>query len=162
MSIALGGSLAKRSFDSWLPRILTSSSLTILMTCWEGERAVSTSSPMAFSLMFSMSCLTTRKLTSASSSATRISRRALSIFSALRRPSPFRFLKTRCSFSERLSNMLMPGEHDLLLGRRDPYAARRHLPGAVHAQLVQHACAGLEIGGRSLGQAGDMEEDVAA
>ena len=37
--MTLGGSLAKRSFDSWLPRILISSSWTILTTCWEGERA---------------------------------------------------------------------------------------------------------------------------
>src|ERR1039458_1100044 len=55
------------------------------MTCCEGESAVSTSSPMALALMFSMSCLTTRKLTSASSSARRISRSALSMFSDLQR-----------------------------------------------------------------------------
>ena len=41
-----------------------------------GRKRMSTSSPMAFCLMFSMSCLTTRKLTSASSSAMRISRSA--------------------------------------------------------------------------------------
>ena len=34
----LGGSLAKRSLDSWLPRILISSSWTILMTCWRGRK----------------------------------------------------------------------------------------------------------------------------
>jgi hypothetical protein len=50
ISSTLGGSLAKRSLDSWLPRILISSSRTILMTCWEGERDMSTSSPMAFCL----------------------------------------------------------------------------------------------------------------
>src|SRR5450756_2796761 len=55
--------------------------------------------------MFSISCLTTLKLTSASSSAMRISRRALSMFSAESLPSPRRFLKTRCSLSDRLSNM---------------------------------------------------------
>src|SRR5882762_6957533 len=75
------------------------------MTCWEGESAASTSSPMAFSLTASMSCLTTLKLTSASSSATRISRRATSMFSAESLPSPRRFLKTRCSLSDKLSNM---------------------------------------------------------
>src|SRR5664280_3842583 len=55
--------------------------------------------------MFSMSCLTTLKLTSASNSAMRISRRALSMFSAESLPSPRRFLNTRCSLSDRLSNM---------------------------------------------------------
>ena len=64
------------------PSILTISSRTILMTCWVGESAVSTSWPMAFSLTASMNCLTTRKWTSASSSATRISRSAASIFAA--------------------------------------------------------------------------------
>ena len=86
-----------------------SSSWTIFMTCWEGESAARTSSPMAFTLMFSMSCLTTRKLTSASSSAMRISRKAVSMFSAESLPSPRRFLKTRCSLSERLSNMIYAG-----------------------------------------------------
>src|SRR5271165_4189885 len=52
-----------------------------------------------------MSCLTTLKLTSASSNATRTSRSADSIFSADRRPSPRMFLKTRCNLSERLSNI---------------------------------------------------------
>ena len=44
----MGGSLAKRSFDWWLPSIFTSSSRTILTTCWPGESAVRTSSPIAF------------------------------------------------------------------------------------------------------------------
>src|SRR5689334_24832278 len=55
--------------------------------------------------MFSMSCLTTLKLTSASRSAMRISRRAVSMFSAESFPSPRRFLKTRCSLSDKLSNI---------------------------------------------------------
>src|SRR5262245_48384733 len=82
-----------------------SSSRTILTTCWVGERAESTSSPIAFSLTASISCLTTLKLTSASSSATRISRSAASMFAAVSLPSPRRFLKTRCSLSDKLSNM---------------------------------------------------------
>src|ERR1035438_3338349 len=55
--------------------------------------------------MFSISCLTTLKLTSASNSAMRISRRALSMFSAESLPSPRRFLNTRWSLSDKLSNM---------------------------------------------------------
>src|ERR1700722_10691574 len=101
----LGGSLAKRSFDSWLPRTLISSSWMIPMTCCEGEREERTSCPMARVLTLSMSCLTTLKLTSASRRATRTSRRAVSMFSSVRRPSPRRFLKTRCSLSDRLSNI---------------------------------------------------------
>ena len=103
--ITEGGSFAKRSRAACVPRILISSSWTILMTCWPGEREESTSSPMAFSLTASNSCLTTRKCTSASRRATRISRRAASIFSAVNLPSPRRFLKTLCSLSLSASNM---------------------------------------------------------
>ena len=107
--ITVGGSFAIRSFDWWLPSVLISSSRTILTTCWVGESADSTSSPWAFSLIASMNCFTTRKWTSASSSATRISRNAASIFSAVNLPSPRRFLKTRCSLSDKLSNMIYFG-----------------------------------------------------
>src|SRR3954451_21086063 len=184
----LGGSLAKRSLASWLPRILISSSWTILMTCCEGESAESTSSPMALTLMFSMSCLTTRKLTSASSSAMRISRRAPSMFSAVSFPSPRRFLKTRCSLSDRLSNMRIECRHiaaavfqrsfyyNHLLrrgcaggrgrcgGRRrgDANAAGRHLPGAIHSKLVHDAGARTEVRGKAFDEAGNVEEDVAS
>jgi hypothetical protein len=48
--ITVGGSLAMRSFDWCVPNIFTISSLTILTTCCEGDSAVSTSWPMAFSL----------------------------------------------------------------------------------------------------------------
>src|SRR5689334_15025104 len=173
--MTLGGSLAKRSFDSWLPRILISSSWTILMTCWDGERAESTSSPIALTLMFSMSCLTTLKLTSASSSAIRISRRAPSMFSAVSFPSPRRFLNTRCSLSDRLSNMRIEIRrwgaavfqrffyyNHLCRRRGDPHTRCGHLPGAVHAELVHHPGARAEVGGKALYQAGNVEEDVAA
>src|SRR3954451_6073341 len=175
----LGGSLAKRSLASWLPRILINSSWTILMTCCEGERADSTSSPIALTLMFSMSCLTTLKLTSASSSAMRISRRAPSMFSAVSFPSPRRFLKTRCSLSDRLSNMRIESRHIAaavfqrsfyykhLLGlarslsggggrrgsRGDANAAGRHFPRPVHAKLVHDAGAGTEVRGKTFDQA---------
>src|SRR5260370_9407654 len=94
------------------------------ITCWVGEREASTSSPMAFSLTASISCLTTLKLTSASRSATRISRRAASMFAAESLPSPRRFLKTRCSLSDKLSNMAasaysrLRGEIDIRPGCR--------------------------------------------
>src|SRR5581483_11973898 len=151
------------------------------MTCWEGERALSTSSPMAFSLMFSMSCLTTRKLTSASSNAMRISRRALSMFSAVSLPSPRRFLKTRCSFSDRLSNMdavhvrtdcaaetlrRFPYYNRLSRSRSgwgcDAQAAGCHFTGAVHPELIQDTGARPQVRGQAFGQPRDMKEDIAA
>src|ERR1700730_1867964 len=155
------------------------------MTCWEGERAASTSSPMALTLMFSMSCLTTLKLTSASSSAMRISRRALSMFSAESLPSPRRFLKTRCSFSDRLSNMknqtpatraARGGFSDFFIiagkrnarsrrrrrRRRDADAAGGHLAGAVHTQFIENAGARPQVGGEAFYQAGDVEEDISS
>src|SRR5579863_1232277 len=52
-----------------------------------------------------MSCLTTLKLTSASSSAMRISRRASSMFSSVSLACPRSVLKARCSFSCRFSNI---------------------------------------------------------
>src|ERR1700732_865780 len=52
----LGGSFAVRRRAWCWPSILTISSRTILTTCWVGERAVSTSWPMDFSLTASMNC----------------------------------------------------------------------------------------------------------
>src|SRR5580700_2195342 len=54
-----------------------------------------------------MSCLTTLKLTSASSRARRISRSASSIFSSVSLAWPRRLLKARCSFSCKFSNMAL-------------------------------------------------------
>src|SRR5271157_1563844 len=141
------------------------------MTCWAGERAVRTSTPMAFTLMFSMSCLTTLKWTSASSSAMRISRKAPSMFSAESFPSPRRLLKTRCSFSDRLSNMKAELRREPTARGRSPYysrlcrrndadAARRHFPGAVHAQLVGYAGTRPQVRGQALRQPRHVEEDV--
>src|SRR5689334_16520088 len=48
-----------------------------------------------------------------------------------------------------------------LLGRRNPYPAGRHLAGAVHAEFVEDASAGFQIGGGTLGEAGDVEKYVA-
>ena len=68
-----------------------SSSRTILMTCSEGERAVSDLGADGLARMCSTSSLTTLRLTSASSRATRISRRASAMFSSVRVPWPRRF-----------------------------------------------------------------------
>src|SRR5579864_218686 len=42
----------------------------------------------------------------------------------------------------------------------DANAAGGHLARAVHAQFVEHARAWAQVRGQSLGQAGDVEEDV--
>src|SRR5579871_1340664 len=64
---------------------------------------------MALALMWSISSLTTLKLTSASSSAMRISRRASSMFSSVILAWPRRVLKARWSFSCRFSNIEVSG-----------------------------------------------------
>ena len=45
-----GRLVGEAQLDSWLPRILISSSWTILMTCCDGREGAETSSPMAFDL----------------------------------------------------------------------------------------------------------------
>src|SRR4249920_85915 len=130
--------------------------------------------------MLSINCLTTLKLTSASSSAMRISRRALSMFSAESLPSPRRFLNTRCNLSDRLSNMKIDQPrkgirvrhlggflyYSLLFRgrrsfrRRDAQAACRHLPGAIHAQFIEHPRTRAKVCGQTFREAGDVEEDV--
>src|SRR5215831_9135954 len=91
---------------SVLPKSASISSRTILTTCWAGDRLRSTSCPIARSRTRSTNALTTLKLTSASSRASRISRKAASTFSGVSRPSPRRDLKTSCRRVLRESNML--------------------------------------------------------
>src|SRR5579863_211498 len=105
ISTTVGGCDANFMRAVSLPRVSTSSSRTILMTCSPGESAVSTSCPTALAWMRSISSLTTLKLTSASSSASRISRSASAMFSSLSRAWPRRDLNARCSFSCRFSNI---------------------------------------------------------
>src|SRR5205823_9316739 len=87
------------------PRVLTSSSWTILMTCWAGLRLLERSSPMACSLMRATTPLTTRKLTSASSRAKRISRRTSSTSFSPSRPRLRSRLKMVSKRSESASNI---------------------------------------------------------
>ena len=81
--ITLGGRDAKLNRAVSLPRIATSSSRTILITCSVGESAVITSEPIAFSRTCSIISFTTERFTSASSSAMRISRSASLMFSSV-------------------------------------------------------------------------------
>src|SRR5579871_1704928 len=103
--MTVGGEGARLSRDSVPPSSVTNSSLTILTTCCTGERLSSTSTPTDRSLTRAIKSLTTRKLTSASSSAWRTSRIASLTSASLTRPLPRRRLKTLCNLSLRLSNM---------------------------------------------------------
>lgn len=102
--ITVGGCLANLSRRVSPPRMPTSSSLTILMTCWAGLSACDTSAPRARSLTCLMKARTTGSATSASSSAIRISRAVASMSASDRRPLPRRFLKVAARRSERVSN----------------------------------------------------------
>ena len=102
--ITVGAVLAKRTSRVSPPRIPTSSSLTILMTCWAGFSAWLTSAPRARSLTLAMNALTTGSATSASSSAMRISRAVASMSASDSRPLPRREVKTLSRRSERVSN----------------------------------------------------------
>src|SRR5674476_1403745 len=98
----------KASLESPLPMSATSSSLTIFTTCCAGVRLSMTSAPSARSLTWATNSRTTLKLTSASSSARRISRIAASMSSALSLPCPLRPCMTPCRRSVSASNMEGP------------------------------------------------------
>ena len=93
------------------PRVVINSSLTILITCWAGVRLFITSAPTHRSRTRLMKSLTTLKLTSASSRASRTSRRAASTSASVSRPRLDSWLNTPCSLSDRFSNTftLSPG-----------------------------------------------------
>jgi hypothetical protein len=99
------GRPSRRSSCPGSPSRPVSSSRTILTTCCAGVRLASTSSSTARSRTRCTKALTTRKWTSASSSARRISRSAASRVSAVSRPSPRRLRKTSWSLPCRPSNM---------------------------------------------------------
>ena len=91
--ITVGGSWRTAAGGSRRRGSPTSSSLTILTTCWAGFSAWLTSSPRARSLTAATKSLTTGSATSASSSAIRISRAVASMSASESRPLPRRFLK---------------------------------------------------------------------
>ena len=80
------GAIARRWAEP--PSSSTSSSRTTLTTCCPGVSDWSTSCPTALTRTRSMKPFTTLKLTSASSRATRTSRRASWMFSSVNRPNP--------------------------------------------------------------------------
>ncbi len=102
--MTVGGFLAKRRVRVSPPRIATSSSLTILTTCCAGFSASLTSAPIARSRTLWVNSLTTGSATSASSSASRMSRTVLLTSDSDRRPLVRRFLKVAVRRSDRLVN----------------------------------------------------------
>ena len=104
--MTVGPDLANRSRRVSPPRMLTSSSLTILTICWAGFSASLTSSPRARSLTAATNSLTTGRATSASSSAIRISRAVVSMSASESRPLPLRFLNASARRSESVANKL--------------------------------------------------------
>ena len=113
-------------------RSATSSSLTILTTCWPADRLSRTSWPMARSRTRAMKSLTTLKLTSASRSARRTSRIAASTSASLIRPRPVRLPRVLRRRSLRVSNMVRVGLHQVV-SRPD---RRVHGPGG--ARVLTH------------------------
>src|SRR6185503_18594457 len=104
MRITVGGRGAKASCAPAPPISAASSSWTILTTCWPGLSWPTTSAPSARSLTRVVKSLTTRKLTSASSSARRISRMALLMSSSVSVPRERTSARVCWRRSERASN----------------------------------------------------------
>src|SRR5215213_3074604 len=162
--ITVGGRLAKTSRESPEPISSVSSSWTILTTCWPGVRLLSTSCPVARSRTCATKSLTTWKLTSASSSASRISRIAFEIASSSRRPLPRRSPRACWSLSERVSNT--GGQCRYLSTRRRRRHGQHREGDHRHRQLARWLCRGgsscghrgVEDAARRLGGAGDVDE----
>ena len=93
-----------RACESPVPISAVSSSWTIFTTCWPGVRLFVTSAPSARSRTRATKSFTTLKLTSASSSARRISRIAREIASSSSVPRPRRSPSAAWSRSESVSN----------------------------------------------------------
>ena len=83
IKMTAGGCTERLSSPSPAPITLTSSSLTILIKTWPGDRLAATSVPRALTFTLSINSLTTTNATSASSRATRTSRSASWIFSSV-------------------------------------------------------------------------------
>src|SRR3954452_8289174 len=170
------------------PMSAASSSLTILTTCWPGLSWPSTSAPRQRSLTVAVNCLTTLKLTSASSSARRISRIALLMSSSVSVPRPRTSVRVCWSFSERASNTATQSRspsgpaderhavadrehhvHDAIVGLHVVVEARDLAGGVGHLRLaelgdlsaVERVVGDDQPAGRELGQHGLVVVDVA-
>src|SRR2546425_11653903 len=123
-----------------------------------------TSLPIAFARILARSSSATPTLTSPSSSASRISASAVFRCSSVSLPCPRRFLKVRCSFSVRFSNMVRANASSFALKNSRPEGQWVHSPGSRILVGDRH---GLEGGGSLLQLIGrvsvnlDAEEIVA-
>ena len=97
----------------------SSSSRTIFTTCCAGDRLRSTAWSIARSRTRSMNALTTLKLTSASSSARRISRSTSSTCDSVRRTSPLRAVKAFWIRELSESNIVYPDRTAAAAARAD-------------------------------------------
>ena len=104
MRITVGGRGANATPALEPPMSAVSSSLTILTTCWPGFSWFSTSEPRQRSLTVEVNDLTTLKLTSASSSARRISRIVALTSASVSVPRERTSASVAWSFSESVSN----------------------------------------------------------
>ncbi len=104
------------------PRVVTSSSRTIFTTCCPGERLFCTSEPTARARMRSSRPRTTETFTSASSRASRTSRRAASTSASLSRPLPVSREKTPSNRWVRVSNMPREGRSATTVDGRGRFA----------------------------------------
>src|SRR4051812_19840222 len=135
------------------PISAVSSSLTILTTCWPGLSCLSTSMPSARSLTVDVNCLTTLKLTSASSSARRISRIALLTSSSVSAPRARTPARVPWSFSDSESNTpkdSTPVELDLLVIGSGPGGQRAAIQAAKLGKRVAVAERRNRLGGVSI------------
>src|SRR6201999_2469548 len=141
----------------WPPISAVSSSLTILTTCWPGLSCLAISSPSARSLTVDVNCLTTLKLTSASRSASRISRIALLMSSSVSAPRWRTPASVPCSFSESESNMCVETvgdfravELDLLVIGSGPGGQKAAIQAAKLGKRVAVAERKNRLGGVSI------------
>src|SRR5688500_16993864 len=142
MRITVGGRGENVRPAAWPPISAVSSSLTILTTCWPGLSWRCTSTPSARSRTLAVNCLTTLKLTSASSSARRISRIAALMSSSVSAPRLRTPDSVPWSFSARESNT---ASHST--AQRQPRPEQR--PGAGRARDLELAAERLDAVGEA-------------
>ncbi len=124
--IGAGGLSIFRPSAFWSPASTrTSSSWTILTTCWPGVTDFVTAWPLAFSVTALTKSRATGSDTSASSSATRTSRSAMETSSSLSAPALVSLPKTPDSRSDRFSNMGLPSRAPDPKTRNAPVGATR-------------------------------------
>jgi len=105
IKMTVGGREAYEILRVSPPNMAVSSAFTILITCWLGSSASLSRAPMACSRMRATTLRTTPTLTSASSSAVRISFSISSTSASVRRPLPRSRLTMPSRRDDRESNM---------------------------------------------------------